>query len=469
MKIVDDLTSGHNTGEHPPVTLSLATPRSLELNVSGAGLHSAVEVSRHILARDARPVAVRAEGVWVWDSHDRAYLDASSGAVVSSLGHGHPAVVKAVTDQLRSLDSAHRSQFDNAPAQRLASRLAECAGMDGGRCYFFSSGSEAIDAAIRLATLYQHLERGPQGPPLTRTVSYHGATIEALSLTGHRGKRRPYDDLLPYRATLPPLEPAQGSRAWDTVHRDLHALPPVERPRALLLETLPGASAGLPVPSADYYPRVRQLCDDVGALWVADEVMTGVGRTGHWFAYQHWNVTPDIVCIGKGLGAGYVPLSAVVVSAQVADVVLEAAATPVGHTYSNHPPAMAAGNAVLDLIIAEDLLTKVTSKGEILRGSLLTIARSLADGHVSGLGLLLALHFDAAVAGFTQAQLVQACFDRGLLVYPAPPADPGSTSAVILSPPFTVSEEDIGQISTLLAMAVEDLKSTNPYHSEESS
>lgn len=422
-----------------------------------------------MLARTARPVAARAEGVWIWDSDDHAYLDASSGAVVSVLGHGHPGVVEAVTAQLRSLDSAHRSQFDNAPAQRLASKLVACAGMDDGRCYFFSSGSEAVDAAIKLATLYQHLVRGSQRPPLTRMASYHGATVEALSLTGHRGKRGVYDDLLPYRATLPPLEPAQGSPAWDAVHRDFRALPRIERPRALLLETLPGASGGLPVPSSDYYPRLRQLCDDVGSLWVADEVMTGIGRTGQWFAYQHWDVTPDIVCVGKGLGAGYVPLSAVVVSAQVADVALQAVDTPVGHTYSNHPPAMAAGNAVLDIIIAENLLKKVTSKGEALRDSLLIIARSLPEGRVSGLGLLLALHFDAAMAGFTQEQLAQACFDRGLLVYPAPPASPGSTSAVIISPPLTVSNEDIGRISALLVMAVEDLKSSIPYKSEESS
>lgn len=435
--------------------------------MSGTDLRRAFEVPRHLLARDARAVAVRAQGSWIWDSNDRAYLDASSGAVVSSLGHGHPEVVQAVTDQLSVLDSAHRSQFDSAPAQRLASRLVEMTGMKGGRSYFFSSGSEAVEAAIRLATLYQHVREGPLGHPLSRTVSYHGATIEALSLTGHRGKRGPYDDLLPDRAELPPLGPAQDASVWDEVEKDLYALPREERPCALLLETLPGASAGLPVPSVDYYPRARQLCDDLGSLWVADEVMTGVGRTGQWFAYQHWGATPDIVCIGKGLSAGYVPLSAVIVSAQVADTVLGEVATPVGHTYSNHPPAMAAGNAVLDVIVGHDLLSTVRNKGETLRDSLLPLAAALPGGYVSGLGLLLAVHFDAAAAGFTQATLTQACFDRGLLVYPAPPADPGSSSAVIISPPFTISDEDLSRISARLGMALNDVTSSNSHPRKE--
>lgn len=410
--------------------------------------------SSALLDRTSRPVAVGASGSWIWDEDDNRYLDASSGAVVSCLGHGRPEVIAAATKQLHQLDSVHRGQFENRPAKELAERLVSLTGMTDGRCYFFSSGSEAVEAAIKIAHIFQKARGGKTGGVLARRLSYHGATLEALRHTGHRGKRGAMDDILEY---YPKMEgPSDTGQEW--VDPSLTHLDQLEFgfASAVLLETVLGAAGGARVPARGFYEGVREYCDRTGAVWIADEVMTGVGRTGKWFAYQHWSAQPDIVCIGKALGAGYIPISAVVVDEEISRTVLEHSAAPVGHTYSNHPPAAAVGLAVTKYINDHALLEQVERAGVLLEELLKKVALQL-DGTVHGLGLMRALHFDPQQAGFSTGDLVNTAMSLGLLIYPSDPESTGDTAAVLVCPPYTVTDAEIHELASRLDLAIKRL------------
>lgn len=416
-----------------------------------------------LLTATHRSTAKWAAGLTIADDNGVEYLDACSGAVVSTLGHSNNQIVEAISDQLQTLDYAHRGQFHHQLVLGLAERLTQLTGLSGGSCYFFCSGSEAVEAAMKIAYAYQYLTQGPQGTVASRSASYHGATIETLRLTGHRGKRGIYDPFLARQASLPPITRANSPHQESARHREsalgfdkaLHDA--VDHPAALLLETIPGAAGGAVMPANSYYASVRDYCDDTGSLWIADEVMTGMGRTGTWFAYQHWNSLPDIVCIGKGLGAGYWPISAIVVQAHVATAVLDAAATPVGHTYSNHPAGAAAAHAVIDTIQDNELLHQSRGPAEQLRQGLESIAAQLPEGSVEGVGLFLGLHFTGPPHGPSARQVVEACRSRRLLVYEAPRPDSSSSDAVLVTPPLTSTDQDITEIIHRLRLAVTKL------------
>lgn len=394
-----------------------------------------------LLTRVQLPIAASAKESTITDTRGREYLDASSGAVVSALGHGNSRIISAITDQLKTLDYAHRGQFHYQPTIDLARRLAVLAGIPDGACYFFCSGSEAVEAALKTAYLFQHITDGPRGKPASRTVSYHGATIEATRLTGHRSKRGAYDTIFSNHASFPPVsKSSQNAEAFDSYARNA-SWP--KQPAALVLETMPGASAGAISPGPGYYEAVRRYCDETGSLWIADEVMTGMGRTGKWFAYQYWNAVPDVVCIGKGLGAGYWPISAIIVQPHIAEALLGCSTAPVGHTYSNHPAGTAAAHAVVDEIEQRDLLRSAGETGYALRAVLERIASNLTDGEVHGRGLFQALHFSGKPDGPSAREIVESCRSENLLVYEAPRASDNYTDAILIAPPLDTRHETI--------------------------
>lgn len=403
--------------------------------------------------------AARSDGIWITSSDNIDYLDGASGAVVSSLGHGNQRVITAVTKQLETLDYVHRGQFENYAVQRLSNQLLEIADIPDGRCYFFSSGSEAVEAAAKIAYLYQDVVDGPTGHIATRRVSYHGATIEASKMTGHEGKRGAYNALITNSSTLPGVDVSDSANDALRAIEDilLQGDVPNILPAGLLLETIPGASAGATVPPAGYYEKIRDLCDESRMLWIADEVMTGVGRTGRWFGYHHWDAVPDIVCVGKGLGAGYWPISAIIVRKHIADAVLSAMPTPVGHTHSNQPAGAAAGTAVIEEISEHSLLDNVVQQGEFLQAELQDIARSVPGGEAHGIGLMQSLHFEGENRWHSAQALVQKCFERGLLVYEAPASVAGTKDAILITPPLNIASEDMSELVYRLEKVIQDL------------
>src|SRR4051812_15146939 len=370
----------------------------------------AVSAVLHRSLRAPPRTAVRGEGVYLIDAEGRRYLDASGGAAVSCLGHSHPAVIEAVQAQVAALPYAHSGFFTSEPAERLAEHLIARApaGFGAGRVAFVGSGSEAMEVALKLARQY-FLEIGEPRRTrfIARRMSYHGNTLGALAAGGHAGRRAPYAPLLmdvahiapcyEYRESAEGETPeAYGERIADKLEAEIVRLGP-ETVAAFLAEPVAGAGLGCAPPVPGYLARIRAICDRYGVLFIADEVMCGMGRTGRLFAVEDEAACPDIITIAKGLGAGYQPLAATLCSGRVA-AALEAGSGALanGHTYMAHPVACAAGLAVLETIEREDLLDRVCARGVELRAALdAHFGQHPHVGDIRGRGLFLALEFVA--------------------------------------------------------------------------
>ncbi len=309
------------------------------------------------------PVAVRAEGCWIEDADGRRYLDACGGAMVMLLGHCHPRVVEALRAQAGELTFTYRFSFRNEPMLDLAERIAARAPGDLEWCFFNSSGSEANESALHLAVLYWEL-LGKAGKVefLSRVTSYHGSTMGALSLSGSRW-RAPFELLLRKYAVVPNSDTAEeGAAALEAAILSRGA----EHVAAFVVEPVTGSSgAAVPLPGG-YLEAVREVCDRHEVLLVADEVITAFGRTGRWFAVEHWNALPDVITFGKGLGGGIVPLSGMVASRRLREVVESApGGFSYGHTFSGNPLGCAVGSAVIDVIEEDGLVEAAESRGAL--------------------------------------------------------------------------------------------------------
>jgi hypothetical protein len=437
-------------------------------------------LSPHVFHRTPRsglPVAVAGEGIWLIDADGRRYIDACGGAAVSALGHGHRRIAEAIAQQAQRLAYANSSFFANAPAEALATVIAaQCPGaLD--RVWFTSSGSEAVEAAIKLARQY-HLERGEaqRTRVIARRQSYHGNTLGALSAGGHPARRAAYAPLLidvsliepcfAYHHARPDETPqAYGLRAAAALEAQLLRLGP-DTVMAFLAETVVGATAGAVPPVPGYLAAVRAICDRHGVLLILDEVMCGSGRTGTFLACEQDGVTPDIATIAKGLGAGYQPIGAVVCTGAIYDTIAAGSGALMhGQTYNAHPVGCAAALAVQAVIRDEALLDKVVAGGRYLRDSLQ--ARLGQHGHVGdirGRGYLQAVEFVADRAGrapFDPALAVNqrikvAAFARGLMVYPGGGTVDGLRGDhVVLAPPYNASHDELDLIVERLGEAVD--------------
>ena len=333
------------------------------------------------------PSAVRGEGVYLWDAEGKRYLDFSGSAAVNFIGHGVPEIAQAMAEQAARLEFVHSSQFVTPVAEEFAAELLEFAGENfrGGAVYFTSGGSEAVETALKLARQYQ-VEIGEEKRfrILSRKQSYHGATLGALAVSGNVRRREMYlpmvrefeKAVMPSCYRCPYVCQDCGAKYAADLERLLEAAQ--GEAAAVILEPVSGATLGAAVPPKGYLERVAATCSKHGALLIADEVMTGCGRTGRNFAVEHWGVAPDILVAGKWIASGYAPLGAVIANKKVVDVIARGSGSFVhGFTYNAHPVAVAAGRAVLARMKSKKLVAAASSTGaEDSAGAVLEIGRA---------------------------------------------------------------------------------------------
>lgn len=428
--------------------------------------------------RKSYPIAVRGEGCWLIDQNGRRFLDASGQAAVVSIGHGVTEIGRAMAGQSAQLAFAHTTQFHSAPADKLAHRLLALAPANlrnGGRVYFTSGGSEATETAIKLARQF-HLESGQPARyrVVSRRQSYHGSTLGAMTVSGNVARRSPYQPLLAewghiapcfcYHCPFDKKFPECGIACADDLDHFLNKNDAASV-AAFIFEPLVGATLGAAVPPDGYAQRMAEICRTRGILVIADEVMSGMGRTGKPFAVQHWSVEPDIILVGKGIASGYAPLGAVLVSARVvAAFERGSGAFQHGFTYQAHPVATAAGNAVLDYMEQHNLFQTVPSAGEILRNELSPLQSHPHVGEIRGLGLLHGIEFvknKSTREPFPKSENIaerirQAALDKNVLVYPTQGCVDGTNGDhILLAPPFIISPEESAQLARALQSAVQ--------------
>ncbi len=434
----------------------------------------------HILHRAANavmPVAAAGSGVEIVDGEGRRYLDASGGAAVSCLGHGHPDVIAALHKQLDTLAYAHTAFFTTEAAERLADRLIEGAPPGIERVTLVSGGSEAIEAALKMARQY-FVEIGePQRRAIVaRRQSYHGNTLGALAAGGNAFRRAQFEPLLMETHHIDPCyayrlkadgesDADYAARAADTLEDKLLEIGP-DRVIAFVAETVVGATAGAVPPVADYFKRIRAIFDRYGVLLILDEVMCGMGRTGTLYACEQEGVAPDLMTIAKGLGGGYQPIGAVMLTKRIFDAFADGSgAFQHGHTYMGHPMAAAAALAVQEVIERDNLLANVVAMGDLLQRHLAErFAKSPFVGDIRGRGLLRALElvedrgskepFDPALKIHARAK--REAMRIGLMVYPMGGTIDGARGDhILLAPPFIVSAGHVEAIVERLGDALD--------------
>lgn len=425
----------------------------------------------------ALPVAVEAHGSTIVDAAGREYLDAAGGAVVVNVGHGRRSVADALADQAARLAYAHGSAFTTEPLEAYAREIGPLLPVDGPAIYPVSGGSEAIETALKLVRSY-HLARGEpeRWIVISRWGSYHGNSLGALDLSGRRPLRRPYEGWLgrfrhvsaayPYRAGEPDSH-ALGDA--DELAAELERAIEAADPRtvaAFVSEPIVGATLGAVAPPDRYWPLVAEVCRRHGVLVVADEVMTGFGRTGRWFGLDHWDVTADVVVAAKGATSGYWPFGFVAASDAIHSAVTSAGGFVHGFTYSHAPAGAAVAREVLRILREEGLVAASAAKGERL---LALLHDRLADhpfvGEIRGRGLLLGVELVAdratrrpvpRTARFAES-VVRAAKQRGALLYSGTGvADGVDGDVIVLGPPFVVTDLELIRIADALATAIEE-------------
>jgi adenosylmethionine-8-amino-7-oxononanoate aminotransferase len=420
------------------------------------------------------PTVARASGCELWDTEGRRYLDGAGGAIVVGIGHGDASVAAAIAEQLGRVAYAHGTMFASEQLEAYADELAPLLPLDDPRVYPVSGGSEAVETALKMARAY-HLARGEdRWRVIGRQGSYHGNTRGALDVGGRGPLRRPYLPWLglaghtlaayEYRCPFPGTHPAGcGARYAEALEREIQASPP-GTVAAFVAEPVAGAGLGAAVPPDDYWPAVTEVCRRHGVLLIADEVMTGFGRTGRWFASDHWAVRPDILVLAKGAASGYWPLGLAVASGAVHDTIGSGGFTH-GLTYSHHVVGAAAGRAVLRVLRERHLVEAAETQGKRLRAGLeARLGGHPATGDIRGLGLMLAVELVAdrtTRAPFPRPRrvaehAVAAARDRGLLLYSSTGgADGTDGDLVMLGPPLVVTDAEVDEMVELTAQAVE--------------
>ena len=434
----------------------------------------------HVMHRHLRhtpPVAVRGQGVWLEDAAGRRYIDASGGAAVSCLGHGHPDVLAAMHRQIDQLAYAHTSFFTTEVAEQLAEQLVRSAPAGMSHAYFVSGGSEAVEAALKMARQY-YLEIGQpeRSHFIARRQSYHGNTLGALAVGGNEWRRRQFAPLLvdvthvspcyPYRDQREGETPEQyGQRLARELDETIRRVGP-GKVLAFVAETVGGATAGVLVPVPGYFKAVREVCDRHGVLLILDEVMCGMGRTGTLHACEQEGVVPDLMTIAKGLGGGYQPIGAVLAQGQLVEAMSAGSGFfQHGHTYLGHAVACAAALAVQQVIERDGLLQKVQRGAHVLQALLAEkFANHPQVGEVRGRGYFWGVELVAERAGKTpfdparrlHARVKSEAFARGLLVYPmGGTVDGRYGDHILLAPPFIVTDDELALIVERLAEAVD--------------
>ena len=457
------------------------------------GDSTTIQARSAVLRRSFRrdfPAAVRGEGVYLWDADGKKYLDLAGSAAVNFIGHGVPEISAAMSAQAAKLEFVHTSQFTTPVAEEYAEELLAFAGLNssdhfrGGAVYFTCGGSESIETALKLARQYQvEIGQPARHQILSRRQSYHGSTLGALSVSGNRRRREIYLPMVRefahvgmpycYRCAFDCTDGCHncGQQYAAELERSIEASN--GEAAAFIFEPVSGATLGAVVPPPGYLQAVAEICRRHGMLLIADEVMTGMGRTGRNFAVEHYNVAPDILVTAKGLSSGYAPLGAVIASKKVVDAIADGSGAGVflhGFTYNAHPISLAAGRAVLRHLRTKKLVeaadsSRPNSPAAHFKQALESLRNDEAVGDGRGIGLLWAVEFVADKASkrpFPPEQnfagrVAAAALKRGLLVYPMQGSVDGiSGDHLLLAPPAIITNEQIRWATEQLRAAVHE-------------
>ena len=416
-----------------------------------------------------RPMISHGQGVYLYDADGKRYLDGSGGPLVVNVGHGRTEIVRAIREQAEAVAYVHATMFTSAAVERFSASLAENVPLPDPRFYYLSSGSEAVEGAVKLARQIQ-MARGESNRYLVicRMLSYHGTTLGAMGVSGRPALRSPYMNMfqnMPHiRHPYPYRYQASGMALADRLEEIILAYGP-ENVAGFIGEPISGASLGAASPPDDYWPRMREICDRYGVLLIVDEVLTGMGRTGRWWSIEHWDVQPDILVSAKGIAGGYYPLSTVAARREdVETVASELGDFNHGGTYSHHAVGAAAGLATLQIIQREGLVERAAGMGALLGSSL---REALEDhphvGDIRGRGLLWGLEFVAdretkepfPASRHLAFRIWEEAFKRGLVVYYSQGCVDGQNGdLIIVGPPLIITAAQIEELVARLSEAV---------------
>jgi len=416
------------------------------------------------------PVAVRGEGCWIVDRNGKRYLDAVGGAFVATIGHGVSEVAEAIARQARTLAYVNGTQFTAEPVEELAAELADRCPGDLEFAFFLTSGSDAVEAALKIARQYW-LESGQSSKHkiLALAPGYHGNTALALSASSRAGARSAFEPWLtavrpvpapyPYRCPCGGAGPHCAACTGRVLEDTIIAEGP-ETVAAFIAEPIGGSSTGASVPRDTYWSTVRETCTRLGVLWIVDEILTGIGRTGTWSAIEQFGVTPDLMVLGKGMTGGYAPLSAVMTTRRVADAIAGGSGAPIhAQTYINHPLSCATGLATLRYLDRHDLVRRGAEMGRALHQRLAPLTTNPLVGDVRGRGLLAGIelvHNKESRAPFARrAKIAERCaaegLERGITLWPATGSADGTSGDIIMvAPPLVVTEAELDDLTLRL-------------------
>lgn len=415
------------------------------------------------------PHAVHGEGVWIVDSEGRRYLDAASGALVVNVGHGDPVVIAALSDQARQVSYVHPTTFTTAAVERYADELSAVLPLDDATVYPVSGGSEAVETALKVARTY-HLARGQEDRSVVigRELSYHGNTRGALDVSSRASLQSPYGPwlglagrvpaVLEYRCPNPGHPQECGLWHAEQLESEIQRVGP-DRVAAFIAEPIGGATSGAAVPPHDYWQQTQEVCRRYDVLIIADEVMCGFGRTGRWFASEHFGLKPDIMTMAKGASSGYWPLGVCAFTARVRDVIDSDSGLVHGFTFSHHAVGAAVGLAVLRRIEELGLVSRAEQRGSQLITELHTALSTHPNvGDIRGMGLMVAIELvedrDTRKPFPRERRIVEevlaAARNMGLLLYPSTGcADGIDGDAVVIGPPLVVDQYEVALLVEL--------------------
>lgn len=419
-----------------------------------------------------------AKGIYIYDTAGKQYIDGSSGAVTASIGHGVAEITKVMMEQASKVSFVYRSQFTNEPAEKLAEKLCQLAPGTMTGAFFVNSGSEATETAMKIAIQHWQ-EKGydRKNKILSRWMSYHGITMGALSMSGHKLRRKRY---IPLLEDFPVVSPPYCYKCpFDSKYPDCNmkcakeletAIKRIgsENIAAFIAEPIIGAAGGAITPPPGYYQEIKDICSSHDILFIVDEVMTGIARTGKMFAMEHWGVDPDIICLGKGMSAGYTPMGAVLASKLVMEPIINGSnSIMAGHTYSANPLSAAISLAVLEYIEENKLIQLAAENGLYLIQKIEKLASKYSSiGDVRGKGMLIGLDFVAnletkipfPMKAHVTSRVISKAFEKGLIIYPASGGLEGEGDAVIIAPPLVITKEEIDRLIEILDHTMVDVQ-----------
>lgn len=431
-------------------------------------------------AGSRRPLVEHSEGIYLWDVNGKRYIDASSGPMVSNIGHSNPRVLAAMKQQMDAATFAYRTHFENEAAESLASLTASFMPEGLDRIFFTSGGSEAVESCLKLARQYAVVTgQATRWKVISLFPSYHGSTLGAVAITGMHQFVEPFRDMIRVMPKVPAAtcyldhdsltHEARGLRYAELLRDEILRQGP-ETVLAFIMEPVGGASTGALVAPDAWYRRVQEICQEFGVLLITDEVMTGAGRTGRFLAGEHWDLRPDIIALAKGFGAGYAPLGAMAANRRIVEAVMEGGGFAHGYTYAGNPLACSAGLAVLNELTQNGLIENAADKGAKLSARLVSLMdRYPFIGDVRGKGLLLAFELvsdrqsmeplPAGLAAHTA--LVEEAYQRGLIIYSRRTRGGTVGDHFMVCPPLIVTDDQLDEIMQLLVESLDAFASTS--------